>query len=140
MQNKPRINHGGDRAFYAPLYDKVQLPIPEAFKKPEEYYSTAFHELVHSTGHQSRLNRKKIVETNNFGSHDYSKEELVAELGSAFLCAECDIVDRVIDNSTAYVSGWMEKLEKNPKWIILASAKAEKAYSYIARKNNDSKY
>jgi len=114
------------------------LPIAEAFNTSEEYYSTAFHELVHSTGHQSRLNRKEIVETNNFGSHDYSKEELVAELGAAFLCAECEIVDRVIGNSTAYVSGWMEKLEKNPKWIVMASSKAEKAFRYITGVKNDS--
>ena len=106
----------------------MRLPLKEAFNSPEEYYSTGFHELVHSTGHKSRLNRKEIVETNNFGSHDYSKEELVAELGAAFLCAECEIVVRVIDNSTAYVSGWMEKLEKNPKWIVMASLKAGKAY------------
>ena len=96
----------------------------------------AFDELVHATGRQSRLNRKEVIETNFFGSHDYSKEELVAEFGSAFLCAECEIMDRIFNNSAAYMNGWLGKLEKNPKWIVHASSKAEKAYRYIIAEND----
>jgi antirestriction protein ArdC len=139
MQNRPEISHGGDKAFYTPTYDKVQLPIEKAFNSPEKYYSTAFHELVHSTGHQSRLNRKEVVETNFFGSEDYSKEELVAELGASFLCAECNILERTFDNSAGYLSSWISQLEKNPKWIVSASSKAEKAFNFIIGRKVDDK-
>lgn len=87
MPNKPGIQFGGERACYSPMLDKVKLPNREAFKSPEEFYSTAFHELVHATGHTSRLGRKGITNPTYFGSHDYSQEELVAEFGASMLCA-----------------------------------------------------
>jgi len=137
MPNKPLIEHTGDRACYSPIEDRVRLPIAEAFETPENYYATAFHELVHSTGHSSRLNRKGITDLNMFGSHEYSKEELVAELGSSFLCAECNILNQVFDNSSAYINNWISHLEKNPKWIVSASSKAEKATNYILGRKNE---
>jgi len=95
-----------------------------------EYYSTLFHELAHSTGHESRLNRKELVEVHSFGTKDYSREELTAEISSAFLCAE-SAIENTIDNSAAYIASWRRKLADNPKWMVEASGKAQKAADYI---------
>ena len=131
-KNKPEINHvEGDRAYYMPKFDKITLPLKSQFKSPEEYYSTAFHELAHSTGHSKRLNRKELTEANYFGSHDYSKEELTAEFASAFLCSTSGI-EKTIDNSAAYIKGWSQKLRSNPKWLVSAAAKAQKAANLIS--------
>ncbi len=88
MPQKPEINFGGDRACYFPTLDYVKMPKPERFQEPEKYYNTLFHELTHATGHQERLNRKGISDVSFFGSHAYSQEELVAEMGAVFLCSE----------------------------------------------------
>jgi antirestriction protein ArdC len=85
----------------------------------------------HCTGHASRLDRKEITEVNLFGSHDYSKEELVAEMGAAFLCGSTGILPRTIKNSAAYIQGWLKKLRNDKKMIVLAAAKAQKAADYI---------
>ncbi|MCK5352656.1 DUF1738 domain-containing protein, partial [bacterium] len=85
MPNVPELTHQSQRAFYSPRLDVVNMPRPESFDTPENYYSTLFHELTHSTGHESRLNRKGITDPVRFGSNSYSKEELIAEMGSAFL-------------------------------------------------------
>jgi antirestriction protein ArdC len=93
---------------------------------------------VHATGHEKRLNRHAQEKTNfDFGSKDYSKEELVAELGSAFLCAEAHIDNSVIDNNAVYLSGWVKELEEDKKLIIYASAKAGKAVNYIRNKRGE---
>jgi len=84
MPLRPEIKHGGNRASYSPSLDYVKMPVPTSFEKPEEYYSTCFHELSQATGHESRVGRKGVTETSYFGSHEYSKEELVAEMGAAF--------------------------------------------------------
>jgi antirestriction protein ArdC len=136
MPKRPQISMGGDRAYYRPSTDEVQLPLEKQFHTPEEFYSTAFHELVHSTGHQNRLDRKEVAESDHFGSDPYAKEELVAELGASFLCSECNILERTFDNSAGYLSSWIKQLEKNPKWIISASSKAEKASNFILGKEN----
>ena len=125
----PPISHGGSRAYYTPALDTVQMPKKESFTTPEAYYSTLSHELAHSTGHSSRLNRDFGTA---FGSDDYSKEELVAEMTAAFFCATCGISNETIDNSKAYIQGWLAKLSDNPKWIIEASSKARKAMDLIA--------
>ena len=96
-----------------------------------EYYSTLFHELVHSTGHSTRLDRFKDALPAHFGSQSYSKEELVAEMGAAFLCGSSGIVDRVIDNSAAYIASWTRRLKKDPKLVVMAAAQAQKAADYI---------
>ena len=85
------VKHGGDRAFYAPALDYVGMPKLGAFDTPEHYYGTLFHELAHSTGHESRLARPSLINPAPFGSEDYSKEELVAEMAAAFLCGEAGI-------------------------------------------------
>lgn len=128
----PRIEHGGGRAFYNPSFDYIGMPPRESFNSPEEYYSTFFHELVHSTGHKDRLDREGITNPIKFGSHDYSFEELVAECGSAFLCGRAGIINRTIDNSTAYIQNWASKLKSEPRWIVEAASKADKAVTYIA--------
>jgi antirestriction protein ArdC len=127
----PKIEHVGGRACYIPSFDKVCMPERESFEGREEYYSTLFHELVHSTGHESRLNRDGIMNPVRFGSHEYSFEELVAECGAAFLCAHAGILDHTLDNSAAYIDTWRKKLNKEPKWIVEASGKAAKAADYI---------
>jgi antirestriction protein ArdC len=92
MPNPPSISHdGGDRAYYTPARDSIHLPARSSFTSTGELYSTLFHELTHSTGHQSRLNRQTLTEVVPFGSETYSKEELVAEFGAAFLCAHAGI-------------------------------------------------
>jgi antirestriction protein ArdC len=96
MPRRPEIKHGLDRAFYSPSGDFVGIPSPGQFKSGEDYYSVLFHELTHATGHESRLNRKGVGgadgEWSAFGSTPYAKEELVAEMGAAFLCGHAGIV------------------------------------------------
>jgi antirestriction protein ArdC len=132
MPNLPSITHdGGDKAFYRPLTDSIHLPRREAFDSAEEYYSTAFHETGHATGHESRLNRHGL-ETGiaPFGSDTYSREELVAEFTSAFLCARSGI-ENTIENSAAYIDGWKKVLKADTKLVITASAQGQKAANYI---------
>jgi antirestriction protein ArdC len=109
----------------------VNLPNRGLFSSIEEYYCALFHELTHSTGHQSRLNRKEVIEKIQFNSQDYSKEELVAEIGATFLCASSGIHPQIIENSTAYIQGWLKKLQDDKKIIVTAAAKAQKAADYI---------
>ena len=107
------------------------MPKANLFQSDEEYYSTLFHELTHSTGHASRLNRYEISKMSPFESQDYSKEELVAEMGSAFLCGHCGIEPSVIENQAAYIQNWLKKLQSNKKWLVYAAAKAQKAADFI---------
>lgn len=131
MPKAPVIEHKENRAYYRPIDDVVNMPKANLFQSNEEYYSTLFHELAHSTGHKSRLNRDEISSTSLFGSHDYSKEELVAEMGSAFLCGHCGIEPSVIKNQAAYIQNWLKQLQNNKKWLIYAAAKAQKAADFI---------
>lgn len=131
MPNSPIIEHNEPRAFYRPIDDLVNMPKANLFQSDEEYYSTLFHELTHSTGHQSRLNRDEISKISLFGSHDYSKEELVAEMGSAFLCGHCGIEPAVIQNQAAYIQSWLKKLQSNRKWLVYAAAQAQKAADFV---------
>jgi antirestriction protein ArdC len=127
----PDIRHGGNKAYYSPTLDYIQLPFQNTFCSPEEYYSTCFHELAHSTGHEKRLGRKSILEPSFFGSHEYSKEELVAEMGAAFLCGDCGIEQNTIENSAAYIQGWMKVLKDDKKLLVHAASQAQKAADYI---------
>lgn len=116
------------------MYDMIHLPLFEQFKSANEYYSTAFHESVHSTMKESRCNREeerknKLVA---YGSEEYSKEELVAELGSASLMNITGIENKhSFQNSTAYIQSWIRVLQNDVKFIVSASSKAEKAVKYI---------
>jgi len=131
MPYRPLIQYGGDRAFYSPSVDYIKLPNKGAFKSPEEYYSTAFHELVHATGNANRLGRKGILEPSYFGSHDYSQEELVAEFGASMLCGHAGIEQQTIDNSAAYIQGWLKVLKSDKKLAIVAAGQAQRAADFI---------
>lgn len=120
----------GDEAFYSPSRDSVTLPLAEQFRNPAEYYSTAFHELAHSTGHTSRLNRLKA--TAHFGSTEYSKEELVAEISAAALMSHVGLeTGSTFRNSAAYIQSWLSVLRQDKRMIVTAGGAAAKAVEYI---------
>jgi len=133
MPFKPEVKTGGAKAYYSPSLDYIGMPEQELFYSDEEYYSTLFHELTHSTGHSSRLNRSTVTKTAHYGSSEYSKEELIAECGASFLNAHAGIVNNVIDNSTAYIKGWLSVLKSkdNRGLIITAASAGQKACDYI---------
>jgi antirestriction protein ArdC len=131
MPNAPTITHGEARAFYQPASDTVNMPRRELFDSPEAYYATIFHELTHSTGHASRLDRKGIADVATFASIDYSREELVAEMGAAFLCGHCGIEQATIENSAAYIANWLKRLRDDRTLIVQAAAQGQKAADFI---------
>jgi antirestriction protein ArdC len=132
---KPSIYHKASAdAFYSKLTDSITLPLLEQFNSPEEYAHTIAHELVHSTGHESRLNR--FNEENQpavFGSPVYAKEELVADIGAQMLLASVGI-EGDLNNSATYVAGWLRALKNDSTLILSASTKAQKASEYILAK------
>ena len=120
----------GDRAFYRPATDEVVLPIRKQFVSTAEYYSTVFHELTHSTGHSSRLNR--LNRPSFFGTEDYSKEELVAEIGAATLINHVGLeTSASFRNNAAYIQNWLAVLKDDKRFIVSAAGKAEKAVALI---------
>lgn len=131
MPKRPQILHGGNYACYYPVRDYVNMPPQKAFHREEGYYCTLFHEISHSTGHISRLGRMGVMEGTFFGSHEYSKEELVAEMAAAFLCAETGIEQATIDNSAAYIQSWLKQLKNDKSLVILAAGQAQKAVDFI---------
>jgi antirestriction protein ArdC len=131
MPQPPVIKHGMTKAFYSPHADSVGMPARERFDSEEGYFATLFHELVHSTGHETRLRRATLAENNGFGSDPYCKEELIAEMGATFLCGHAEIVERTIDNSAAYLNGWLEQLKNDKTFIVQAAAQAQKAADFI---------
>lgn len=131
MPQRPELRHEGTQPSYQPATDRVRMPRPELFEGAEEYYGTLFHELTHSTGHPQRLNREGINQVAAFGSATYSKEELVAEMGAAFLCGHCGIDVATLDNSTAYIASWLRVLKSDKRLVIHAAAAAQKAADFI---------
>ena len=121
MPNAPTIVHEGSKAYYSPVTDIVTLPRPELFISSEEYYESAYHELAHSTGHRNRLARESIIEIATFDSHTYGIEELVAEMGAAYLCAESGISPAVIENQSPYIGNWQAKLRDDRRLVIRAA-------------------
>lgn len=120
----------GDEAYYSPSRDCIVLPLMEQFTDTAEYYSTAFHEMTHSTGYSSRLNRLKA--TAHFGNADYSKEELVAEIGAAALMNITGTeTPKAFRNSAAYIQNWLTALRNDRRMIVSASGAAQKAVDYI---------
>jgi antirestriction protein ArdC len=125
------------RAFYRRSTDAVHMPARSRFVDGQHYYSTLFHELIHSTGHESRLNR---TFGQNFGDELYTKEELVAEMGAAFLCAIAGIANEHTDrNTTAYIQNWISKLEADNRLIIHAAANAQRAADRILGESSEPK-
>ena len=123
---------GSDRAYYQPASDSVTVPCRAQFPQQAEFYSTLFHELVHSTGHPSRLDRFSGPGNHSFGGQEYSKEELVAEIGAACLNSLCNIeTTDSFTNSAAYIQSWSRKLKEDRKMIVSASSRAEKAVNLI---------
>jgi len=124
------VRHGGNRAFFNTTEDYIRLPVKEAFASPASYYSTALHELAHWTGHETRLNR--IDKTARFGSNAYSMEELIAELGSAFLTAALGIPnDRTLNDATSYVAHWLQVLKSDSKAIFTVATAASAAADMV---------
>jgi antirestriction protein ArdC len=129
FETMPLVKYGNPP--YSPTYDFIYMPEMSDFNTGEEYYSTLFHEMVHSTGHHSRLNREAIEGFNFFGSEKYSKEELVAEMGACFLANKTGIETKVEENQVAYIQSWLKKLKNDKRLIISAAATAQKAVDYI---------
>lgn len=124
-----QIEHGGAMAFYSPLDDRIQLPEREAFKDSSSYYATALHELVHWTGHPQRLDRQL---GHRFGEAAYAAEELVAEMGGAFLCASCRIDGHL--QHAEYIGDWLKVLKSDERAIFTASTQAQQAADFIESK------
>lgn len=134
MPQRPTIEHGGDRAYYLPMLDTVHVPHPSQFISIEEYFSTVFHELTHSSGSLNRLARPGVVDAAAFASHTYCKEELVAEFGAAYLCGMSGIAPQTLDNSAAYIAHWVERLHKDKSLVIQAASQAQRAVDFILGK------
>ena len=132
-ENGPKINRSVDGAYYQPSHDFVGMPGIETFATPESYYSVLFHELGHSTGHATRLNRKEVANREGgFGSCEYSKEELVAEFTAYFLCNVAGIENKSLEtNTTAYLQSWISALSGDVKLAVAAAGRAQKAADWI---------
>jgi antirestriction protein ArdC len=123
------ISHGGNSAFYAPGPDRIQMPPFEAFRDKESYYATALHELTHWTKAKHRLDRS--FEAKRFGDQGYAREELVAELGAAFLCADLGITPEIRDDHAAYLGHWLGVLKEDKRAIFSAAAHAQRAADFL---------
>jgi antirestriction protein ArdC len=137
MHEPPIIRPGMAGACYSPLEDVVSMPRPEVFDSGEAYYATLFHELTHSTGHTSRLDRGLGEQLAPFGSPDYSREELVAEMGAAFLCGEAGILEPQLPQSAAYIAGWLQRLRNDRRLVVNAAAQGQKAADWILGRKAD---
>lgn len=122
------IKHGGNKAYYSPVLDYIQLPAPEAFRDGASYHSTEAHELTHWTGHATRLDR---LLDKRFGSDAYAAEELIAELGAAFLCADWGISAEPRPDHASYLKSWISVMKADKKAIFTAAAHAQKATDYL---------
>jgi antirestriction protein ArdC len=127
----PALAEHPSQAFYRPGEDTVHIPRLGRFETAEDYYSTLFHELTHSTGHAARLNRPTLKDALRFGDTNYSKEELVAEMGAAYLCGLAGIENHTIDQSASYLDHWLRRLRRDHRLLVLAAAQAQKAVDHI---------
>lgn len=134
MPNPPRHEQSGS-AWYRPIVDTVGMPARALFTSAEEYYSTLFHELTHSTGHASRVGREGIENISAFGSESYSREELIAEMGAAMLCGLTGIAPSTIQNSASYLQTWINRLRGDSKLLVSAASAAQKSCDYILGKS-----
>jgi antirestriction protein ArdC len=134
--DKPEIELKGERSFYNHKTDQIVVPQLNKFENPEFYYSNLFHELIHSTGHEDRLNRKTITECDESGGFKYSKENLIAEIGAAMLCGSVGIENITIENQAAYIQNWIQTLQSDKRLILHAAGAAQKAADYVLKVNN----
>ena len=126
------VSEDANGAWYAPRRDVLNMPQMGQFDTAEEYYAVLFHELTHSTGHVTRLNREGITGTVKPGSADYAREELIAEMGASFLCAHTGIdLESITENSAAYLAGWLKRLQDDNKLVLKAAAGAQKAADFL---------
>ena len=123
------IRYGGNRAYYAMDSDRIHMPPIEAFRDAESFYSTLAHETTHWTRHQNRLARNFGRQT--WGDEGYASEELVAELGSAFLCADLELTPEVRDDHASYIASWLEVLKNDKRCIVQAASYAQKAVDFL---------
>lgn len=137
MPFPPKIINKHDTPFYNPEKDVVNIPKRSAFLTIEDYYGVLFHELIHSTGYKTRLNREGVTGEIVFGSPTYSLEELIAELGACFLSAHTGIYSNLIDQNAAYMEHWLTVLKNDNRFIFKAASKAQQAVEYILHQNND---
>ena len=131
MPDGPEIREGGVVAAFLPAEDIVRMPSRSRFPSAEGFYASLFHELTHATGHEKRLNRRPSTDTRTFGDDAYSREELVAEMGAAFLCGHCGITPQTIENAAAYIDGWLSVLRADSRLVVQAAAQAQKATDFI---------
>lgn len=124
---------------YAPSTDTIKIVPVQRWENKHDFVATVFHELVHSSGHTSRCNRPNLMDNLSFGSKGYAQEELVAELGAAFLCHHIDILPKAIENTAAYLQSWIEVLEKDERLLFRAAAQAQKAVHWILKTDNSTK-
>ncbi|NEW85530.1 MAG: DUF1738 domain-containing protein, partial [Mariniphaga sp.] len=127
----PKIVHGESHAYYSPVTDTVGMPDPRTFFHDEQYYSTLYHEAIHCCGHKSRLGRHEKIKDHQFGSQDYSQEELCAEMGAAYLCGITGIEQETIQNNAAYIKSWIRTFNDDPKVLVMAAAQAQKSVDFI---------
>lgn len=127
---RPSLDHGGDRAYYSPGLDSIQMPPRSRFSGTAAYYQVLFHEAIHSTGAKSRLNRATLTQASFFGDANYSQEELVAEMGGAMLLARAGL-EPSYENSGAYLRGWLKALDADKRLVVVAAQAAEKAARYV---------
>jgi antirestriction protein ArdC len=129
--NAPAFSVKSGAAYYVLSEDRINVPPIKDFEYVQEYYSTLFHEMIHSTGHNSRLDREGIRAVAKFGSERYSKEELIAELGASMLCGVAGIDIDTLENSASYIHSWLRALKEDKTLIVIASQQAQKASDYI---------
>ena len=131
MKDAPKIVHKKAEAFNVPSEDYINMPKMKTFKSSEDYYGVLFHELIHSTGHKSRLGRKEVVENPAFGSEPYSMEELVAEMGGCYLKSYTGLPIANMGNNAAYIKGWLDVLSGDKSILIKAASRSQQAVDYI---------
>jgi antirestriction protein ArdC len=131
IPDKPPVQHEYSQAYYNRKLDLINMPHKELFHKTEGYYATLFHELIHSTGHKSRLDRQTLYQSHAFGDEIYTQEELIAELGSSFLCAHAGISNETLEYSASYIDGWLNAINSNPRLLFDCSKRAKEAAAYI---------
>ncbi len=140
MTDAPVIEHKEQKAYYNILTDVINMPKKKSFKSVDSYYSTLFHELVHSTGAEKRLGRKTLTDMVPFGTPSYAMEELVAEMGSAYLSRFAGILPNEIENTVAYLDNWLGVFKKDKRFLITAAGQAQRAVDMVlSSKEEESK-
>jgi antirestriction protein ArdC len=129
-KNPPKVYHRGNKATYNKIKDVVTMPKKDSFKSLKDYLATKLHELCHSTGHPTRLNRSTLTDFASFGDENYSKEELVAELGAALCCSHLGI-ENCVEQTASYLKGWLDAIRADPNMLLSAASQAERAVAHI---------